>query len=153
MKKFLCGMALALVAVSCSNSDDPEIDNPELGNGVGEYTLGLSLQSINTDKVRNIYYTDNKDKERVKLDIDPNLSYLEFDVGEKDTTICIYTDKKAEFMYVYGIFASSDKTTSYSYNAELLLNGKVIDKESEKNIVPEITENFDLGDSPELNDK
>ena len=50
-------------------------------------------------------------------------------------------------------FASSDKTTSYSYNAELLLNGKVIDKESEKNIVPEITENFDLGDSPELNDK
>lgn len=109
MKKFLCGMALALVAVSCSNSDDPEIDNPELGNGVGEYcfritykgkssdsfvkpTLGLSLQSINTDKVRNIYYTDNKDKERVKLDIDPNLSYLEFDVGEKDTTICIYTD-------------------------------------------------------------
>lgn len=100
MKKFLCGMALALVAVSCSNSDDPEIDNPELGNGVGEYcfritykgkssdsfvkpTLGLSLQSINTDKVRNIYYTDNKDKERVKLDIDPNLSYLEFDVGEK----------------------------------------------------------------------
>lgn len=111
MKKFLCGMALALVAVSCSNSDDPEIDNPELGNGVGEYcfritykgkssdsfvkpTLGLSLQSINTDKVRNIYYTDNKDKERVKLDIDPNLSYLEFDVGEKDTTICIYTDKK-----------------------------------------------------------
>lgn len=100
MKKFLCGMALALVAVSCSNSDDPEIDNPELGNGVGEYcfritykgkssdsfvkpTLGLSLQSINTDKVRNIYYTDNKDKERVRLDIDPNLSYLEFDVGEK----------------------------------------------------------------------
>lgn len=99
-EKFLCGMALALVAVSCSNSDDPEIDNPELGNGVGEYcfritykgkssdsfvkpTLGLSLQSINTDKVRNIYYTDNKDKERVKLDIDPNLSYLEFDVGEK----------------------------------------------------------------------
>lgn len=116
-------------------------------------TLGLSLQSINTDKVRNIYYTDNKDKERVRLDIDPNLSYLEFDVGEKDTTICIYTDKKAEFMYVYGIFASSDKTTSYSYNAELLLNGKVIDEESEKNIVPEITENFDLGDSPELNDK
>ena len=55
--------------------------------------------------------------------------------------------------YVYGIFASSDKTTSYSYNAELLLNGKVIDEESEKNIVPEITENFDLGDSPELNDK
>lgn len=170
MKKFLCGMALALVAVSCSNSDDPEIDNPELGNGVGEYcfritykgkssdsfvkpTLGLSLQSINTDKVRNIYYTDNKDKERVRLDIDPNLSYLEFDVGEKDTTICIYTDKNAEFMYVYGIFASSDKTTSYSYNAELLLNGKVIDEESEKNIVPEITENFDLGDSPELNDK
>lgn len=67
MKKFLCGMALALMAVSCSNSDDPEIDNPELGNGVGEYcfritykgkfsdsfvkpTLGLSLQSINTDK-------------------------------------------------------------------------------------------------------
>jgi hypothetical protein len=44
-------------------------------------------------------------------------------------------------------------SNSFSYNAELLLNGKVIDKESEKNIVPEITENFDLGDSPELNDK
>lgn len=162
-------MALALVAVSCSNSDDPEIDNPELGNGVGEYcfritykgkssdsfvkpTLGLSLQSINTDKVRNIYYTDNKDKERVKLDIDPNLSYLEFDVGEKILLFVSILIKSRIYVCLW-YFASSDKTTSYSYNAELLLNGKVIDKESEKNIVPEITENFDLGDSPELNDK